>query len=185
MSRVLVLAGLMGALTACFKDVGFDSPPSGHESGYYAEDEVGCPGSVSGDTTAAGGQVFVEGAGEVEVSAVFNGGHADLSSALSLSAPRVVPIGTLHVTAEGTEVALGAFAPGEELWFTIVTPSGDTWSSGPASRNSDGRIHARVVQAADGVWYGGFEDLPNTGDSDYNDVCFSILGALRLQPPEG
>mgnify|MGYP006928172477 CR=1 FL=1 len=142
----------------------------------------GCPGDVSDDTSAAGGQVYaLEGE---SVTATFNGGSASYTSRLSLMSPSSVAIGTLGQTAVGSSVELGTFAEGEELVFLLeVLDTGDSWQSGPASRNSDGFIHARVVQAADGLWYGGFEDLPNVGDSDYNDVCFQLEGDIDLVNP--
>lgn len=142
-------------------------------------DEPDCPGSVSTDASAAGERVVSAGG---SVTARFNGGAADYSSVLALSAPSRVSIGTLHTTRPGTEVSLGEFDADVELVFELAVPDGAVWWSGPGERNADGLAHARIVEASEGVWYGGFEDLANTGDSDFNDVCFTIIGDVRVLP---
>lgn len=158
---------------AC-KGSGLDSATASADS-----DEPGCPGSISTDTSAAGGVVMSAGG---EVVATFNGGTAGYSSILSLSSPGRVSIGTLHTTNSGSEVPLGIFDAGVELVFELAVPDGSVWTSGPGGRNADGLAHARIVEAGEGLWYGGFEDLANAGDSDFNDVCFILAGDVRLEP---
>lgn len=187
--RPPVITVLALALVACYKEIGDDEDSVPYPDTGWPPEE-GCPGSVSDDESAAGGQLFVGAdanlVGPVEVRAIFNGGTAYYSNVLRLSAPDTVEIGQLHATAPGTEVLLGSFDPGEELVLTLRVPeTGDTWTSGPAERNPDGLAHARIVQAGDGTWYGGFEDLYGVGDSDYNDTCFSLLGDLRIELPDG
>jgi hypothetical protein len=144
--------------------------------------DIQCPGDVSSNSTAAGGEVFV--LGEMEISATFYGGSANYVSDLSLYSPTSVPIGTTGVTPYGHSVVLGTFTKGEKLVFKLyVHETADTWYSGSDIENSDGHIHARILQAEPGLWYGGFEDLTNIGDSDFNDICFSISGELSLENP--
>jgi hypothetical protein len=75
----------------------------------------------------------------------------------------------------GSTVDLGSFAPGTELEFRLfVTNTGNTFYSGPASRNPDGTAHARVQTN----WMPittlvSFEDLFN-GPFNYNDLSFSF-----------
>ena len=85
-------------------------------------------------------------------------------------------------TETGTTYNLGQFPAGTELIFYIVHgDSGNRWFSGPESRNSDGVVHAAVV---DGVgsqtWIVQFEDVPTGGDRDYNDVRLYVKGNLYI-----
>ena len=142
----------------------------------------GCPGDVQDNVTAAGGEVYVY--GNQEIIATFYNGSADYHSRLSLVSPDEVFIGQQNNTPDGTEVSLGTFTKGQKLIFSLAVPdTGATWYSGPASENTDGFVHARIVQAETQLWYGGFEDLVFAGDKDYNDVCFSIRGDVSLQDP--
>ncbi len=81
-------------------------------------------------------------------------------------------------TVAPTTIDLGSFAVGTELVFTMkVAQTGDVFSSGDGSRNSDQLAHARVQQD----WQGGaslvsFEDLLGNpeGLNGYNDLSFSL-----------
>lgn len=81
-------------------------------------------------------------------------------------------------TVAPTTIDLGSFAVGTELVFTMkVAQTGDVFSSGDGSRNSDKLAHARVQQD----WQGGaslvsFEDLLGNpeGLNGYNDMSFSL-----------
>ncbi len=136
---------------------------------------INCPGDVSDNLTAAGKEIYV--AGETEIIATFSGGDAHYSSILSLFDPADVEIGQVNVTPSGETVSLGTFNKGAKLIFSLDVPeTEEVWYSGPAEENEDNEIHARIVQAESGLWYGGFEDQAFTGDSDFNDVCFTISG---------
>jgi hypothetical protein len=178
-SRVFIgVAALSPCLPACDPDkvqgAGPDAP---------IQNTFSCPGDVNDDASANGGEVFV--ASPMEITATFMGGNAGYSGELFLHSPGEVFIGQNHVTPSGTSVVLGSFGKGQMLVFRLYIPdTGDTWYSGPATDNSDGEFHARIVQANSGLWYGGFEDMANIGDSDFEDVCFTISGDLSLDEPE-
>ena len=78
------------------------------------------------------------------------------------------------------------FTPGEELFFGIfVQNTGETYYSGPAEGNPDNSLHVQFFEVSDGV-YGigvGFEDLPDGGDHDYQDIFFQIGGATVVPEP--
>jgi hypothetical protein len=135
------------------------------------------PCFASSDAGAGGQQVFAGGGALV---AVWDGGSADFANELWLAEPTEVVIGTLHETAPGTEVSLGSPEAGVELVFALTNPYGETWRTGPANRNEDGEVHARVVRLDDDTYRVGFEDLAGVGDSDFNDACFSVRGSVSL-----
>lgn len=85
-------------------------------------------------------------------------------------------------TAVGTSVVLGSFEAGTELKFFInVSKSGLDYYSGPGSLNPDGIAHAEVINDyAPGLTYVGFEDIYRGGDKDYDDITFSLAGAIGV-----
>lgn len=156
-------------------------------------------GAVLGLTTASTARAIpiaatgteglaVVAAGSGPVIATYQGTTAFYSSDLYLSMTASSPglggpsfntfLFNNHTSGVGTTVDLGSFAPGTELVFRLfVTNTGDSFFTGAASRNPDGRAHARV-QAG---WTGGetlvsFEDLFGTpeGDRGFNDLSFSF-----------
>jgi hypothetical protein len=80
----------------------------------------------------------------------------------------------------GTQYALGNFAAGAELVFSIfVELTGNTFYSGPASSNVDNTIHTSFSALSSSSVLVGFEDLFNGGDFDYNDLRFSLSNVVN------
>jgi hypothetical protein len=87
-------------------------------------------------------------------------------------------------------------AVGQELIFgiQITAPpnfAGQTFFMGPAARNSDNVVHAKVdgpkLDAVYNLGLGyevGFEDIPGGGDFDYDDNRFFFQGGIVQQVPE-
>jgi len=122
-----------------------------------------------------GGQIFTTG-GPVEVEIGPPGGAFVSNIFLDSPGPAQF-IGTSFQT--GKVVNLGSFPAGVELVFRIdVTNTGDTFYTGPASRNPDGIAHATVNFVGAGVADVGFEDLFGGGDQDFDDVTFQVRGAI-------
>lgn len=95
---------------------------------------------------------------------------------------RTVFIGTNRQT--GTVVNLGTFPAGQELIFGIyVRDTGQTYFTGPAGRNPDGRFHADVRGTGAGTADIGFEDTFGGGDSDFNDHVFHFVGIIPDATP--
>jgi len=112
----------------------------------------------------------------------FMGSSAGYTSELWLWAPEQVWVGTGHETDAGNTVSVGTYAEGTELMFAIVvTDTGDTFYSGPSTRNVDGFDHAAITYAGDCRWVVGFEDQLGGGDQDFNDIQLTIAGPLELQ----
>jgi len=92
-----------------------------------------------------------------------------------------------HTSAVGSMVNLGLFAPGTELMFRLfVHDTGYNYYSGPASRNPDGKAHARVQNAwLPGTTLVSFEDLFGTpeGVNGYNDLSFSFTNTGTVPEP--
>lgn len=115
-------------------------------------------------------KVIVGGTGHVM--ATYQGNSASYSNDLLLDGMLVF---NNHATPVGTTVDLGTFAVGSELIFQLfVHDTGYSFYTGPASRNPDAQMHARVQ----GEWEPGttlvsFEDLYN-GPFDFNDLSFSF-----------
>jgi hypothetical protein len=79
----------------------------------------------------------------------------------------------------GTVVTLDARPRDEELIFGIYIARLDqTFKIGPADRNPDGLIHARVQTTGERQYDVGFEDLLYGGDRDYDDNVFRFTGGL-------
>jgi hypothetical protein len=96
-------------------------------------------------------------------------------------------------TVSGAEVLLALFVNNENKNGAVTMPlewkSQDandyTYFSGPG-RNQDGTYHIRVEQTGVGqyaVFSGGWEDIKNGGDFDYNDMLFSIEGVTVTPEP--
>ncbi|MBO9577111.1 MAG: PEPxxWA-CTERM sorting domain-containing protein, partial [Sphingobium sp.] len=91
---------------------------------------------------------------------------------------------TNGVNVVGDTKSLGFFTAGTELIFRLdVTFSGQSYFSGAASRNPDDVAHAAANTDA-GETFVGFEDLPNGGDHDYNDLVFSFSNTVAGTVPE-
>ncbi|WJW76611.1 PEP-CTERM sorting domain-containing protein [Thiohalobacter sp. IOR34] len=89
-----------------------------------------------------------------------------------------------HSSAVGSQVNLGSFPVGTELVFRLhVNNTGYDYFTGPASRNPDQHVHARVQEN----WQPketlvSFEDLYN-GPFNYNDLSFSFTNTVTTPPP--
>jgi hypothetical protein len=135
-----------------------------------------------------GGYVIV--ADDGQVTAKFIGHTAGYTNDLYLYLPTngLGIIFTNHTTAPGTTVNLGNFTAGTELEFQIyVRNTGDSFFTGPGSRNPDGIPHAVVDDeyALGTETYVGFEDLFGGGDRDYDDLMFSFtntIGSVVVTP---
>ena len=68
----------------------------------------------------------------------------------------------------------GHYDAATELFFSLATPVGDTWLSGPGERNQDKFAHARPTQVAPDTVLLEWEDLSGGGDADFNDCIISI-----------
>ncbi len=91
------------------------------------------------------------------------------------------------ITVDITPLITGAgFGVGDELIFGIyVQNTGYEYFMGPASRNPDGIMHARVdVISTSPVYVAdvGFEDIYNGGDYDYDDNRFRFTGGIQINP---
>jgi hypothetical protein len=88
----------------------------------------------------------------------------------------------------GDTVNLGTFAPGTLLNFTMQdfdTPN--TWNMGSGSGNSDGAVHAYVVDnfPTPGNTYVAWEDWPaSMSDFNYNDLTFTFSNVEPGPVPE-
>jgi hypothetical protein len=95
-----------------------------------------------------------------------------------------------HLTVNGTTVDLGVIPAGTEILFGLyVDTTGDTFYSGPGSRNVDGQVHAYMVNNYQGLadtTYVGFEDLNGLTGSDWNyvDQVYAFTGAQAVRAPD-
>lgn len=79
----------------------------------------------------------------------------------------------------GTQYALGSFAAGTELVFSMfVKQTGRTYFSGPASSNVDNTRHTTFSALSNSSVLVGFEDIFKGGDFDYNDLKFSLSNVV-------
>lgn len=75
----------------------------------------------------------------------------------------------------GTTVNVGAFLAGETIGFRLDNLSkAVSFVTGLAADNYDNILHAILTKNADGSITVSFEDLPNGGDFDYNDLVFTV-----------
>jgi hypothetical protein len=136
--------------------------------------------------------------GNQDVIATYQGNSAAFSNDLLLARTSTGPgidadlsndqfIFNNHASAVGSTVNLGSFAVGTELVFRLfVNNTGNSFYSGPASRNPDAKEHARVQ----GNWHPGetlvsFEDLFGTpeGVNGFNDLSFSFTNTSSSPVP--
>jgi hypothetical protein len=122
-----------------------------------------------------------------DIVATYEGNSASYSNDLYL----VRPGGDLfvfnnHASAVGSSVDLGTFAAGTELIFRLhVNNTGYDYFTGPASRNPDGKAHARVqTDYTPGTTLVSFEDLFGTPEypGGYNDLSFSFTHTVAGVP---
>lgn len=142
---------------------------------------VGGIATSKADPIIVGGEIFATGG---NVSVTFAGSDASYDNLLFLATTSSGTIFEGHVSILGTTVDLGSFAAGTELEFGLNNQQGNTWYTGPASRNSDGVAHAEVANLLPGLVGVGFEDLNGGGDKDYNDLLFVVRGATGSAVPD-
>lgn len=127
-----------------------------------------------------GGQQFCTGAPlEIEILPLISTDSTSDIHLVSPGAPRL--LGTNRDT--GTIVHLSGCSVGEELIFSVeVRDTGNTFFTGPASRNLDAQAHARVQFVAPNRAIVEFEDQFFLGDRDFNDVRFEVRGGVGAVP---
>ncbi len=110
--------------------------------------------------------------GTNHIMATYEGNSAAYSDDLLLNGSLIF---NNHATPVGTTIDLGSFTPGTELIFQLyVNNTGDSFYTGPASRNPDSHTHARVqADWLPGTTLVSFEDL-YTGPFNFNDLSFSF-----------
>ena len=115
------------------------------------------------------------------VVATYEGTSASYSNDLYLNG---VFIFNNQTTPWGSTVDLGSYAVGTELVFELrVQNTGDSFFTGPASRNPDAAPHARVqAEWVPGSTLVSFEDLYG-GPFDYNDLSFSFTNTVSVPEP--
>ena len=95
---------------------------------------------------------------------------------------------TNHTATPGSHyLATSTASVGQELVFGIYVHNTNQWYyTGDPGRNSDGALHANLTDLGSGKYQinVGFEDLPNGGDKDYNDLTFGVSGAQTTVTPE-
>jgi hypothetical protein len=147
---------------------------------------IGTPISVGDELFAQGGDVTVTFVGK---------GAAGYTDLLFLASPNTTPYNSSanwifdnQTSAAGATVDLGSFAAGTELEFGMDNSIGNTFYTGPGSRNSDGDVHAYVVNDYNGdpnEQYVGFEDEPSSySDFNYADVQFVFTGTVAAPAPD-
>lgn len=117
-----------------------------------------------------------------DIIATYEGNSAGYSNDLYLVSSTSDPITgpaifNNHASPVGSTANLGSFALGTELLFRLrVNDTSNSFYTGPASRNPDNAIHARVQQAwKPDTTLVSFEDLYG-GPFNYNDLSFSFKG---------
>lgn len=121
---------------------------------------------------ASASKLYVASAGEVMVT--FLSKSAAYSNDLFLEGSTTKILNNQTAFA-GQTFSLGSFQAGKELAFHIfVNTTGDTFYSGPASKNADNLIHSAFELNANNTVNMGFEDLLYGGDKDYDDIVFTL-----------
>lgn len=121
-----------------------------------------------------------------EVLATFWGHTASYSDDLYFSTDNVnwSFVFNNHASSSGDTVSLGSYAAGTELFFKIyVNNTGDTFYTGPGSKNADGLVHV-VSDTFGESTYVGFEDILGGGDLDYDDLQYSFHNIAAVPEPE-
>lgn len=138
---------------------------------------VAQPSRAQDGGSVLGGQLYSTG---TEVTIEVLPATAALQSTLFLLEPEEVRIATNRDV--GSVVTVGPYEAGSELLFGIRV-SGQEYRMGPADRNPDGIVHARVEFLDHGCAIVGFEDLFGGGDRDYDDNRFRFCGGIASEPP--
>lgn len=77
----------------------------------------------------------------------------------------------------GDLIVLGEVPAGELILGIYVQNTGETFKTGPGSRNPDGLVHAAIAGSTVG-----FEDILGGGDFDYNDAMLLLIPEDCEQP---
>ncbi|WP_417718474.1 VPLPA-CTERM sorting domain-containing protein [Salipiger sp.] len=120
-----------------------------------------------------------------EVTATYEGNSASWSNDLYLvQTSGDVFLFNNHASSVGASVVLGTFAAGTELIFRLfVNNNGNSYYTGPGSRNWDGQAHARVqTEYMPGTTLVSFED---GGDGAFNDLSFTFTGTSAVEEDPG
>lgn len=108
------------------------------------------------------------------VTITFLSSNSGYNDRFGLSSPTSIFLGYGYSTASGTVFDLGNYTNGTELILYLTNQPGQTFYSGPASRNPDNVAHAYVKSMSGDTWNVGWEDLYGGGDRDYNDIIYNI-----------
>ena len=127
-------------------------------------------GKAEAYTITGDGSILVS-ASQVAVSLVSY--EAEFDNVFGMDSPRPQDIFSCKSQPAGVPVDVGIFGAGE-LIFRIRTPQGNTWLTGPASRNVDNSQHAQITPISDTVIRIGWEDFWEGGDQDFNDCVVDV-----------
>ncbi|MGA2284857.1 MAG: dockerin type I domain-containing protein [Dehalococcoidia bacterium] len=116
------------------------------------------------------GRIMVNGS-RVHVSLVWY--EAELDDVFGMDSPVSQDLFTCKTQPAGVPIDLGVFDAGE-LVFRLKTPEGNTWYTGPASRNADNFQHAQLEVMSDTVVRIHWEDYYGGGDQDFNDCNVEV-----------
>ncbi len=134
--------------------------------------------SFSGAVT--GENLYVANAGEVILTFLFK--EAAFSNDLFLEGnPNAILNNQTAVV--GTQYSLGNFEAGQLLSFSMLVNGVESYFTGAASRNIDNTIHAAYSESIGNTIQVGFEDLFQGGDSDYDDLVFSLTNVYAATAP--
>ena len=118
-------------------------------------------------------------ASEAEYTSMFL--HFDMSDMSDMSMATDLMITNRQV---GSTMVLRGLSAGELVLGIRVQETGDVFRTGPASRNPDGLIHARISGSTVS-----FEDYSGGGDEDFNDAVLLVTrascGGSPPPPPPG
>lgn len=166
------------------EDSGPDDEDSGDEdSGEVPEEEGGdpCYEPEDGYDLNPAARVVTDDATE-PVTVTFVGSDTSYTDELWIHSPVTQHLFDAWTATPGASTQLGPYDAGTELIFAaFVHNTGNTWFTGPASRNGDGVVHGATTYEGNCSWIVGFEDLPGGGDLDFNDVIFRVQGPLRQE----
>jgi hypothetical protein len=127
-------------------------------------------GKAEAYTITGDGRIVVN-ASQVQVSLHWY--EAEFDNVFGMDSP--VPQDILSCKSQPADVLvdIGTFDAGE-LIFRLKTPEGNTWLTGPASRNADNFQHAQLEPISDTVIRIHWEDQYGGGDQDFNDCNVEV-----------
>ncbi|HXG35796.1 MAG TPA: DUF4114 domain-containing protein [Dehalococcoidia bacterium] len=114
-------------------------------------------------------EVLLEAAAEVRVQQV--SASADFINQLHIEGQDIRHSFTCSEDGVGIEIES---VPAGEITLSLTTSQGYRYFTGPASRNPDGKVHARIEQLMPSRLQIVWEDYFGGGDEDFND-CVVIL----------